>query len=113
MKSQMYTVEDWEKASDATMYNKDVIQKSKYVACYHCIRVFEASHVHEFVDEDDTTALCPHCGIDALLGDATCLPIHDVHYLKSLYEMGFTKHPKTYIPEINNTIETFSVDYHK
>lgn len=37
--------------------------------CFHCLSTFPAGRVTEFVD-GDRTALCPVCGIDAVLSSA-------------------------------------------
>jgi hypothetical protein len=86
----MYTKDDWKKASDATIFNRDTIQKSNNAACYCCLCHFKASQVEEYVDDDDVTAICPLCGVDAVLGDATGLPIHDLEYLQAMHTFGFT-----------------------
>ena len=99
----VYTKKDWEKASDLTMFNRDIISKSDDAACYSCMRVFKASDVCEFIDDgvfdsdstrdhitQDITALCPCCGIDAVLGDATGLPIHNLEYLQTMHAFGFS-----------------------
>lgn len=86
----MYTKQDWEKASDLSIYNRDTILKSEKAACYYCMESFRAAEVNEFVDEDDNTGLCPRCGIDAVLGDATGLPIHDIEYLRAIHGFGFS-----------------------
>lgn len=85
----MYTKKDWNKASDYCIYNKNIILKSKNAACYCCVNHFKASMVTEFVDNEDTTALCPLCGVDAVLGDATGLPIENVEYLQAMHALGF------------------------
>ena len=40
-------------------------------ACFHCCEAFPSAEVQEWVDEDGSgqgqTALCPRCGIDAVL----------------------------------------------
>lgn len=47
--------------------------------CFHCTRTFEPEAIAEWVDAgaDDVgqTALCPRCGIDAVLGSASGLPL--------------------------------------
>lgn len=90
----MYTKRDWEKASDAAMFNRNILMVSDMAACYYCMSYFKASEVSEFVDDDDVTALCPLCGLDFVLGDATGLPIHDQEYLQAMHTFGFSKPTK-------------------
>ena len=43
--------------------------------CFHCAKIFPPAFVTHWVDKDDEgvgqTALCPHCGMDAVLGSAS------------------------------------------
>ena len=73
------------------MYNKSIILVSDMAACYCCMQYFKAAEVNEFVDDGDVTALCPHCGVDTVLGDATGLPIQDKEYLHAIHQFGFSK----------------------
>lgn len=69
--------------------NYDAIQKSDKVGCFYCKEIFDASLVEEYsryyseAENDDDSivtlplethggdALCPKCGIDSVLPDAT------------------------------------------
>lgn len=45
-----------------------------HCGCFYCKSIYPASKVNEWCDNDgrgDKTALCPKCGIDSVLGDAT------------------------------------------
>ena len=45
---------------------------SALCGCFHCCETFPPSEIDEWVDEVDgvgQTALCPKCGIDAVIGD--------------------------------------------
>ena len=41
--------------------------------CFHCERIFEPSRITHWCSwsDDEETAICPHCGIDAVIGDAS------------------------------------------
>ena len=50
------------------------IQCSTNCGCFYCKSIYSANEVKEWCDNDgrgDKTALCPKCGIDSVLGDAT------------------------------------------
>lgn len=47
---------------------------SETCGCFFCIRRFPPGEITEWVD-DGETALCPHCGIDAVLGSASGHPL--------------------------------------
>jgi hypothetical protein len=55
--------------------HRDVIARSDHCACFCCERTFPSAAITHWVDESDrfpdgATALCPHCGIDAVLPSA-------------------------------------------
>ncbi len=43
-----------------------------YCGCFHCLQVFEATEVIDWVD-DGETPLCPLCGVDAVMLGVTDL----------------------------------------
>ena len=43
-----------------------------YCGCFHCLQVFEATTVIDWVD-DGETPLCPLCGVDAVMIGVTDL----------------------------------------
>ncbi len=60
----------------------DEVMGSDLCGCFHCIETFAPSDVSEWVDwptgtPDDlkiakgTTAMCPHCEIDSVIGSAS------------------------------------------
>ena len=53
-------------ASEYSIRNRDGLLPGTQAACYHCLNVFPAEEVTEFTDAEET-ALCPKCGIDAVL----------------------------------------------
>ena len=48
--------------------------RSGLCGCFFCLDVFECEHVREWTDSGQT-ALCPSCGIDSVIGDASGFPI--------------------------------------
>ena len=47
--------------------NRSSLSKSMVCGCFYCFNEFPFEQIIEWVD-DDKTALCPYCGIDAVLG---------------------------------------------
>jgi hypothetical protein len=49
--------------------NKKDIEKATHASCFSCLCVFETSEIEEYVPEKDglSSALCPSCGIDAVV----------------------------------------------
>lgn len=59
--------------------NRSLILAAQACGCFHCLRTFSATDLTEddWVPErdGDATALCPFCGIDAVIAEAPDLPI--------------------------------------
>ncbi len=53
-----------------SIYNRDEIERGSKAGCFNCIKVFLVSSITDWTD-DDTTALCPRCGIDSMIGEAS------------------------------------------
>jgi len=75
-------------APKLAIHNKEKLQKVSECACYYCYKVFSPSEIKEWVDVADDTALCPYCGIDAVL------PIYeegekDLEFLTKIHEYWF------------------------
>ena len=55
--------------------NEEAILKSDFCGCFHCISIFPVADVKssEMMVEKDgfKTAICPICGIDSVIGDAS------------------------------------------
>jgi hypothetical protein len=51
---------------------------SERCGCFYCLRIFGPGEITEWIDEVDgigTTAMCPHCGIDSVIGSRSGYPI--------------------------------------
>lgn len=51
--------------------NRPEVERSESVGCFHCCRVYPPSEIKEWVGIDKDSALCPHCGIDSVIGSAS------------------------------------------
>lgn len=51
-------------------HHRTEIEKSMTCACFDCGATFSPAIITAWID-DGQTALCPHCGMDCVLGDAT------------------------------------------
>ena len=60
------------------MRNGDELLLSERCGCFYCGAIFSPKEVKEWVDEEEgvgQTALCPRCGIDAIIGSSSAYPI--------------------------------------
>lgn len=70
-----------------TMDNRHEIERSMECACFDCGEIYNASEVTEWTDNGNT-ALCPHCGMDCVLGDASGIALTS-EFLNAMYRHWF------------------------
>ena len=78
-------------AGKASFENWDNVMESGMCGCYYCGHIFPSSEVTDadwVPDLHGRTVLCPRCGIDAVIGDASGIPIRQ-DVLDELYEAKF------------------------
>lgn len=51
-------------------HHRDELLASEVCGCFNCVEMFPPGEITDWTD-DDTTAICPRCGIDAVFGDAS------------------------------------------
>lgn len=60
------------KIHDCVLYaikNRKDIEKSKLCGCYHCTEIFAVNEITQWTDQNET-AICPKCAVDAVVPDA-------------------------------------------
>jgi heterodisulfide reductase subunit A-like polyferredoxin len=68
------------------------LEASTRCACFFCFRAFAFSEIKAWTDAN-TTALCPGCGVDAVLGDASLASISD-GFLRKMHQHHFAYRSK-------------------
>lgn len=69
-----------------SIYNKTAVLASKQVGCFSCATIFPPDQIKHWVDGDpDYTAMCPHCGRDALIPESPLYQL-DMHLLKVMQQ---------------------------
>lgn len=75
------TDEVLEKAHKHCFNNKEEIDKSDTCGCFYCKEIFAPSEIKEWITWDkepkETTAQCPYCMIDSVIGNASGYPINN------------------------------------
>lgn len=89
------TDEELRAAHKRSFRNKSCIETSVLVGCFYCKRIYAATHVLEWVRTDET-ALCPKCGIDAVIGDAAGIDLTP-EFLKAMHEYWFLRTVKVLV----------------
>jgi hypothetical protein len=72
--------------------HREELASSNQCACYFCFRTFGFADIVRWTDGNQT-ALCPKCGIDAVLGDASGFAI-DERFLRRMHDHWFTMKSK-------------------
>ena len=74
-----------------TFKNMEEIEQSQKCGCIACCSIYDADQIEECIGEMDDkkmTAICPQCGTDAVIGDASGLEINE-EILKALNKIWF------------------------
>jgi hypothetical protein len=76
------------------------VEASDVCGCFHCQHTFPPSEITEWHEEsagnfsmrpDRWTAMCPRCGVDAVLGSGSGLPVTDPNFLTAMHNGWFEK----------------------
>ena len=70
--------------------HREELDSSEFCGCFYCLRTFPTSKISEWVD-DETTALCPYCGVDSVIGSASSFPITR-EFLEAMRAVWFHLH---------------------
>lgn len=66
-------------ARDRASCHRAELTASAMCGCFYCCTEFEPDQIREWVDQDaqgvGQTALCPSCGVDAVIGSASGYPL--------------------------------------
>jgi len=60
-------------AHKKSIYHRREIEQSSLCGCFYCCQIFKPDEIEHWTDSSkpqaEQTALCPHCGIDSVIGD--------------------------------------------
>ena len=71
-----------------TTRHRAELHGSAQAGCFYCCSIFSSDSI-EYWTDDDTTALCPKCDIDSVIGEASGFPVTDKAFLKEMNEFWF------------------------
>ena len=87
---------DFNKIHSKCGWHENTILKSEICGCFYCFSIFPPNEIQDWVEEPEDcprgpgkTALCPNCGIDAVLPDNV---EHEItkEFLKVLHKEFFS-----------------------
>lgn len=61
-----------------SIHHREEILSSQCCGCFYCCSIFSPTEIDRWTDEWEKigqTALCPHCGIDSVVGSESGYPI--------------------------------------
>ena len=69
------------------------LKKDKICGCFYCLSVYSPEEIESWIIADDDidrfgTAICPHCGIDSVIGESSGYPITK-EFLQEMNEYWF------------------------
>ena len=69
--------------------NRFLLLTDEVCGCFYCATIFRPEEISEWIDESGCTAICPHCGIDSVIGESSGYPITKEFLVKMrLYWFG-------------------------
>ncbi|AQU77131.1 MULTISPECIES: cytoplasmic protein [Priestia] len=51
--------------------NKESLREDNLCGCFYCLEIFHPSEIKEWIDNNESTALCPYCEIDSIIGQSS------------------------------------------
>lgn len=81
--------EPYKSAHEHLTHNKEELANSDACSCCYCLKTFSPSEIIDWVGSGGTTAICPYCDINAVLGSDSKLPFEDVDFLQTMYDYWF------------------------
>jgi hypothetical protein len=86
----MNTDESLIRAHEFSKSNKTQLAQDQLCGCYYCLRTFRSGEITQWYGDHDDAAVCPNCGIDAVIGEGAKLPITK-EFLRQMRQYWFTE----------------------
>jgi hypothetical protein len=80
----LYPLEMLTAAHERCRSHRSELQRSELCGCFYCCSTFPYHEIDDWLNEGDGTALCPHCGIDSVIGSASGYPVNDPAFRKAM-----------------------------
>ena len=65
---------DLDKAHEYSSNHRPELEKDNICGCFFCLRIYNPKEINEWTDSG-TTAICPKCDIDSVIGESSGFPI--------------------------------------
>ena len=77
-------------AHEKSSNHRSEIERSQRCGCFYCKQTFGPDRIVNWIDKD-STALCPACGIDSVIGEASGIQITE-DFLEAMHAAWFATH---------------------
>ena len=79
---------DLERAHNFCSNHKPELEKDPVCGCFYCLSVFDPPEITEWISDTRGTAVCPHCGVDSVIGESSGFPITR-EFLEAMHQRWF------------------------
>ena len=79
---------DLDAAHKHSFKNREEVLRSEVCGCFCCEETFPPSEITEWTDKAQSTAVCPKCKVDAVIGSASNISLTK-EFLSSMYSRWF------------------------
>ena len=55
--------------------HRERLLKDEKCGCFHCLEIFDPKEITDWIEDPAGTAVCPYCGVDAVIGQHSGDPI--------------------------------------
>lgn len=87
-----YSKEVLSAAHHHSSHHKSEILDSELCGCFYCLETYSPSQITDWTDRGTVkgpTAICPACGIDAVIGSSSGYPVGDPDFLLEMRDCWF------------------------
>lgn len=82
----------YDKAREFARYNRRALRRDSLCGCYFCLRIYNPKEIVEWCAEKcrgrGVTAVCPHCGVDAVISESVGYPLTE-EFLRGMHEIAW------------------------
>ena len=86
-----YSEANLKQAHRHSLRNREELRASQICGCFYCRNTFAPDQILRWIDEGGGTALCPLCGIDSVIGEASGYPVADPSFLSDMHDLWFLR----------------------
>ncbi len=55
--------------------HKEALSRDTRCGCFYCLSIFDPQKITDWIEDNKGTAICPYCGVDAVIGQSSGYPI--------------------------------------